>query len=152
MLKKLSRIFLSLIYLFVLVGCFSDSASSENNPIVGNWIAEEEGAGYFEFTEDEFRWFKSQDDLEDNYVYGTYTYEAGALRHNGDFDYGEEGSEIFTIYKVNLRFVLDGEVFEDEDILEREGAFTIQRLDSKDSLFVLNHQTGSRFTINRIEE
>lgn len=128
----------------------NDQADDEllENPIVGNWIADRPYGGYFEFTYDEFRWFEAREYLDDNFFWGTYTFSAGAMRHNGELDYGEEGHEIFTIYLTFLGQQLDGIT----DEIEAPGALTIQRLGSDDSLFVFNHVAGHTFNIDRVLE
>jgi hypothetical protein len=133
--------------MFLLISATTGCTNkNKENPISGNWTSPEEGVGYFEFTDDSFKWFQSQDNLDDNYYYGTYTYVAGALRNNGKYDYGEKGSEIYTLTMNYEGVKIDGEFSETES----DGAFTIQRIDSKDSLYILNHRTGGRFVIDRL--
>ncbi|MCL2383022.1 MAG: DUF4190 domain-containing protein [Oscillospiraceae bacterium] len=117
------------------------------NPIVGNWLAENPDMGYLEFTENEFRWFRSQDDLTDYYFFGRYTYGAGALRHSGH-DYGTPGRELFTLNMTYLEEKMSGTVNEVESL----GIFIIERLDSVDSLWVVNQRewTTQRFRIDRV--
>ena len=146
---KIIRLLFLFCVIFLVSACNNSTINDQEveNPIVGNWVSDTRGVGYFEFTEDEFKWFESRDNLTDNYFWGTYTVTPGALKNNGEYDYGEEGSEIFTIHMIFIGQRLDGEVSEEET----PGAFTIQRLESKDSLFVLNHRTGARFNLERIE-
>ena len=122
--------------------------ASTINPILGRWIAED-GEEYLEFTGNEFRWFRSIDNLADDYHFGTYTYIAGALRHSG-FDYGEMGSEIFTVQMTYLGTRMNGVLHEEES----EGIFIIQRMDSEDFLWVVNQRIGlvQRFRIDRVIE
>ena len=46
-----------------------------NETLKGDWL--NVYGDYWKFTDNEFYWYKSKDVLDDNYWYGTYTYEVG---------------------------------------------------------------------------
>lgn len=147
--RKKLLLLLTLLCIFGLffIGCQKEKQEKavQLTPIEGNWVGREEGVGYFEFTNTEFKWYQTKDNLDDNYFYRTYTVEEGALRNNGKYDYGEEGKEIFTIKMLYQGAIIDKK----DNNQESDGAFTVQRDGSPDKFIVKNHRTNGWFHIER---
>ncbi|MDL2215495.1 hypothetical protein LJB77_00230 [Ruminococcaceae bacterium OttesenSCG-928-N02] len=119
------------------------ACGTEKNLIEGHWLGNRTDVGYFEFTQDSFRWYKTQDDLEDNYYYGTYTLEP----YEDSSTSVEQGYEMYTITMVYEGAFINGA----EQEISPGGYFLVQLQGGPDYLAVYNSRTGGEFYITRVD-